>query len=182
MVIINDLLPPNSTDFEHRVTLEMANNTELAAPIDTLSSPNDAPAEFLSFLAWQYSVDSWDVAWQPSLQRALIGQSFRGHQIKGTITAIREILSKFGYEAKFTEWWQTKPPLPAGSFTLELSTAGRELSESVYQEINRLINDAKPVSRHLKNLQITLTPKAIIYLGVALHMGDETIIYPKEAI
>lgn len=175
----NPLLPYASTGFEHRVTDAMADNTRLAVQIDTLTQVDDAPDEFLSFLAWQYSVDSWDTAWQPSLQRALIKKSFRQHQIKGTITAIREILEKFGYEAKFTEWWQATPPLPAGSFTLELSTAGNELSEAVYLELNRLINDAKPVSRHLTNLQITISPKATLYLGVAVHMGDETIIYPQ---
>ena len=177
----NPLLPYASTGFEHRVTDAMADNTRLAVQIDTLTQVDDAPDDFLSLLAWQYSVDSWDTAWQPSLQRALIKKSFRQHSIKGTILAVREILAKFGYEATFIEWWQATPPLPAGSFKLELSTAGNELSEAVYQELNRLINDAKPVSRHLTNLQITLSPKAIAYLGVAVHMGDETIIYPQGA-
>lgn len=100
----NPLLPYASTGFEHRVTDAMADNTRLVVQIDTLTQTDDAPDDFLSFLAWQYSVDSWDTAWQPSLQRALIKKSFRQHQIKGTITAVREILEKFGYEAKFTEF------------------------------------------------------------------------------
>ena len=89
-------------------------------------------------------------------------------------------MDDFGYEAKITEWWQAEPQLPAGSFTLELSTAGQELSEDVYLELNRLVNDAKPVSRHMTNLSITLTPRADLYLGVAVQAGDEIIIYPKD--
>ena len=179
MATINDLLPPNSTDFEHRVTLEMANNTELAAPIDTLSSPNDAPDEFLSFLAWQYSVDSWDVNWPPSLQRNLIKESVMVHTTKGTIAALRRILENFGYEMQITEWWQAKPPLKAGSFQLDLSTSNRAMTEETYRELNRLIADAKPVSRHLEKLTVELTPFAEVLMGVGLHIGEYISVYPE---
>lgn len=180
MKYINPLLPPNSTAFEHAVSDLLADNTRLDVDIDTLSRVDDAPDDFLSFLAWQYSVDSWDDAWNPSLKRALIKKSYRQHELKGTISALRQIMGDFGYEAKITEWWQAEPQLPAGSFTLELSTAGQELSEDVYLELNRLVNDAKPVSRHMTNLSITLTPRADLYLGVAVQAGDEIIIYPKD--
>ncbi|WP_080946062.1 phage tail protein I [Moraxella bovoculi] len=177
---INHLLPPNSTDFEHAVTNELASSTHLDVNIDMISRIDEIRDDFLGFLAWQYSLDSWDDSWQPSLKRELIKKSFRQHQLKGTRTAVREILEKFGYEATFVEWWEVEPNLPAGSFRLELSTAGTAMSEAVYQELNRLINDAKPVSRHLTNLSITLTPKSDLYLGVAVQMGDETTIYPRE--
>lgn len=180
MIHLNHLLPPNATQFEHKITDALADNARLDVNIDTISRIDDVSDGFLGVLAWQYSVDSWDESWQPSLKRELIKKSFRQHQLKGTRTAVREILEKFGYEATFTEWWEAEPNLPAGSFRLELSTAGAELSEAVYQELNRLINDAKPVSRHLTNLSITLTPKIDLYLGVAVQMGDETTIYPRE--
>lgn len=175
----NHLLPYASTDFEHHLTDELSHNSDLPVQIALINQIDEVGADFLSFLAWQYSVDSWNNDWQPSLQRELIKQSFHQHQIKGTIAAIRQILHKFGYEATFTEWWQANPPLPAGSFTLELSTAGLELSESVYLELNRLINDAKPVSRHLTNLRINLTPRADVYLGVGVQIGDCIEILPR---
>lgn len=177
---INHLLPPNATAFEHAVTNELASSAHLDVNIDTISRIDEVSDDFLGFLAWQYSVDSWDESWQPSLKRELIKKSFRQHQLKGTRTALREILEKFGYEVTFVEWWEAEPNLPAGSFRLELSTAGATMSEAIYQELNRLINDAKPVSRHLTNLSITLTPKSDLYLGVAVQMGDETTIYPRE--
>lgn len=180
MIHLNHLLPPNATAFEHKITDALADNARLDVNIDTISRIDDVSDDFLGVLAWQYSVDSWNNDWQPSIQRELIKQSFRQHQIKGTIAAIRQILHKFGYEATFTEWWQANPPLPAGSFTLELATAGRELTEEVYAELNRLVNDAKPVSRHLANLAITLTPRSDVYLAVAVQAADEIVIYPKE--
>lgn len=175
----NHLLPHASTDFEHHLTDELGNNSRLPVPIDTINQIDEVSADFLSFLAWQYSVDSWNNDWQPSLQRQLIKQSFAQHQIKGTIAAVRQILDKFGYEATFTEWWQANPSLPAGSFMLELSTAGLELSEEVYLELNRLIHDAKPVSRHLTNLRINLTPKAHLSVGVGIQIGDCIEILPR---
>ncbi|WP_432481604.1 phage tail protein I [Moraxella sp. ZY200743] len=177
---MSQLLPPNSTQFERIITDVSADNTRLDVNISSLSRINDAPDDFLSFLAWQYSVDSWDNNWQPSLKRELIKRSFYRHEIKGTIAAIRQILTDFGYEAKFIEWWQSEDEMPAGSFKLELSTAGNELSYAIYLELNRLINDAKPVSRHLTNMTITLTPRSDIHTAAALQTGDEIIIYPKK--
>ncbi|WP_323843230.1 phage tail protein I [Moraxella sp. Pampa] len=179
-MVINPLLPPNATAFEHTITQQLADGTRLDADIDTLNRIDEVGDDFLGVLAWQYSVDSWDENWQPSLKRELIKKSFANHELKGTRAAVRQILADFGYEATFIEWWQATPALPAGSFHLQLATAGAKLTEAVYQEINRLIFDAKPVSRHLTNLSIVLTPKAFVHLGVAVHMGDETIIYPKE--
>ena len=74
---MSKLLPPNSTKFERNVTDVTSKNTDLPVDIKTLSSIDQAPDQFLSFLAWQYSVDSWDPDWQPSLQRQLIKKSFR---------------------------------------------------------------------------------------------------------
>lgn len=169
---MSKLLPPNSTDFEKNVVEVTAKNTALPVQIRTLSSIDTAPDQFLSFLAWQYSVDSWDTDWQPSIQRTLIKKSFRQHQIKGTITAIREVLNQFGYTAKFVEWWQTSPQGTPGTFTLELTLNGLEMSESVYQELNRLIADAKPVSRYLTNLTININPYCQPRIACAVHCGD----------
>lgn len=177
---LNHLLPPNATQFERKITDALADNTRLDVNIDTLNRIDDVGDDFLSVLAWQYSVDSWDDDWQSPLKRALIKKSFANHQLKGTKAAVRQILADFGYEAKFIEWWEAEPNLPAGSFTLELATAGRELTEEVYAELNRLVNDAKPVSRHLANLAITLTPRSDVYLAVAVQAADEIVIYPKE--
>lgn len=171
---MSQLLPPNSTKFERKVTTVTAKNSVLAVEIKTLSSIDQAPDQFLSFLAWQFSVDSWDTEWQPSLQRALIKKSFRQHQIKGTRTAVREVLAQFGYECTFHEWFETVPVGAPGTFTLELELNGRELTEDIYLEVNRLIKDAKPASRHLTNLTINVLPICIPRVAIGCH-GAETV-------
>lgn len=174
---MSKLLPPNRTTFERNVTTVAAKNTELAVAIKSLASIDDAPDQFLSFLAWQYSVDSWDTSWQPSLQRQLIKKSFKQHQHKGTRAAIRQVLSQFGYTAVFEEWYESDPMGIPGTFVLTLDLNGRELSEEVYQEVNRLIADAKPASRHLTNLTINVQPIVTPYYAVGCHAAETVTLY-----
>ncbi|MFW2037779.1 phage tail protein I [Acinetobacter ursingii] len=171
---MSKLLPPNSTKFERKVTEVASKSADLAVKIKTLSSIDDAPDHFLSFLAWQYSVDSWDTDWQPSLQRQLIKKSFRQHQIKGTRTAVREVLAQFGYTCVFQEWFETNPIGTPGTFTLTLDLNGLELTDATYAEVNRLVKDAKPASRHLTNLIINVQPLCIPRVAVGCH-GAETV-------
>lgn len=173
---MSQLLPPNSTLFERNVSTIVAQNSDLPVHIADVTKIDDIKAEFLPFLAWQYSVDSWDNNWQPSLQRELIKRSFRQHQIKGTIAAIRQVLSQFGYTANFIEWWQSSPQGQAGTFTLELELNGREMSEAVYREVNRLVKDAKPASRHLTNLTIVVQPICTPHYACGIHSSDITTI------
>ena len=48
----------------------------------------------------------------------------------------------------------------------------------MYQELERLIDDAKPVTRHLTGLAISLETKGALNIGVALNLGDEIDVYP----
>jgi len=162
---MSQLLPPNSTRFERNVTEVTAQNCALPVEIKSLASIDQAPDPFLSFLAWQYSVDSWDTNWQPSLQRQLIKKSFRQHQIKGTRQCI------------FQEWFETNPVGTPGTFTLELDLNGLELNEATYAEVNRLVKDAKPASRHLTNLVINVQPVCIPRVAIGTHGAETVTIY-----
>ncbi|HEM7785402.1 TPA: phage tail protein I [Acinetobacter baumannii] len=174
---MSKLLPPNSTKFERNVTDVASQSTNLPVEIKTLSSIDQAPVQFLSFLAWQYSVDSWDTEWQPSLQRQLIKKSFRQHQMKGTRTAVREVLAQFGYTCIFQEWFETNPIGTPGTFTLTLDLNGLELTDATYAEVNRLVKDAKPASRHLTNLIINVQPLCIPRVAVGTHSGETVTIF-----
>ena len=59
---------------------------------------------------------------------------------------------------KLIEWFQVEPNLIPGTFNLELDLIGKSLNQEVYNEINRLVSDAKAASRHLTNLTITTNP------------------------
>ena len=154
---MKSLLPPNSTQLERSLT-EIGQDAFDLSSIRIIKDINLVPQQFLPFIAYQKSVDYWDDNWQGSLKRKVIKASKEQHKIKGTAAAIRRALEPFGYEVKLIEWFNASPELPPGTFNLELDLIGKPLSQEVFNEVNRLVSDAKSAARHLGNLTITANP------------------------
>lgn len=151
------LLPPNSTVLERNLA-EISKAAFDLPSIRIIKNIDEVPAQFLPFLAYQKSVDYWDNNWQDALKRQVIKSSREQHKIKGTAAAIKRALEPFGYEVKLVEWFQVEPNLTPGTFNLELDLIGKSLDQEVYNEVNRLVSDAKAASRHLANLTIAANP------------------------
>lgn len=154
---MKSLLPPNSTTLERNLT-EIGQDAFDLSSIRIIKDIDLVPQQFLPFIAYQKSVDYWDEKWQDSLKRKVIQDSKIQHKLKGTVEAIRRALEPFGYEVKIIEWFQIEPNLVPGTFHLELDLIGKSLTEEVYNEVNRLVLDAKSASRHMTNLTITTNP------------------------
>lgn len=154
---MKSLLPPNHTDLEKNIASAGEDAFDIAS-IKVIKNIDEVPMQFLPFLAYQKSVDYWDESWQDALKREVIKSSRHHHKIKGTAAAIKRALEPFGYEVKLTEWFQTEPNLTPGTFNLELNLIGRTLSVEIYNEVNRLVSDAKAASRHLAKLTIAENP------------------------
>lgn len=156
------LLPPNSTQLEKNLT-EVGQDAFDLPSIRIIKDIDQVPAQFLPFLAYQKSVDYWDNDWQDALKRKVIKSSKEQHKIKGTVAAIKRALEPFGYEVKLIEWFKAEPNLKPGTFNLELDLIGKSLSQEVFNEVNRLVSDAKSAARHLGNLTITTNPVLSIH-------------------
>lgn len=154
---MKSLLPPNSTQLERNLT-EVGKDAFELPSIRVTKDINQVPAQFLPFIAYQKSVDYWDDDWQDALKRKVIQSSKEQHKIKGTAAAIKRALEPFGYEVKLIEWFKASPELTPGTFNLELDLIGKPLSQEVFNEVNRLVSDAKSAARHLGNLTITANP------------------------
>ena len=154
---MKSLLPPNSTTLERNLT-EIGQDAFDLSSIRIIKDIDLVPQQFLPFIAYQKSVDYWDDNWQDSLKRKVIKASKEQHKTKGTAAAIRRALEPFGYEVKLIEWFNASPELPPGTFNLELDLIGKPLSQEVFNEVNRLVSDAKSAARHLGNLTITANP------------------------
>jgi len=154
---VKSLLPPNSTQLERNLT-EVGKDAFELPSIRVTKDINQVPAQFLPFIAYQKSVDYWDDDWQDALKRKVIQSSKEQHKIKGTAAAIKRALEPFGYEVKLIEWFKASPELTPGTFNLELDLIGKPLSQEVFNEVNRLVSDAKSAARHLGNLTITANP------------------------
>ena len=151
---MKSLLPPNSTALERNLT-EIGQDAFDLASIRIIKDIGLVPQQFLPFIAYQKSVDFWDDSWQDALKRKVIQSSKEQHKIKGTAAAIKRALEPFGYEVKLIEWFKTSPELTPGTFNLELDLIGKPLSQEVFNEVNRLVSDAKSAARHLGSLTIT---------------------------
>ena len=132
----------------------------------------------LPYLAWAFSVDRWDSNWTEATKRAAIRSSRYIHAHKGTIGALRRVVEPLGYLIEVMEWWQTVPEGVPGTFALKVGVLDTGITEEMYLELTWLIDDAKPVTRHLTGLAISLETKGAMNIGVALYEGDVIDVYP----
>lgn len=175
------ILPPNSTPLERNLAQVGSDIEHLDANVIVrVTRIGDAPVDFLPYLAWEVSVDRWSEAWSEETKRQVIKESFYVHKRKGTIASLRRVVEPFGYLLKVVEWFQEAPPGPRGTFRLDIGVNNEGITEEVYFELERLIADTKPLSRHMLGLNITLLSRGACYIGAATFLGDTTTIYPPD--
>ena len=175
-----NLLPPNTTQLEKKLTDAASFAQNLNGNLSTLIRIDDAPADFLSILAWQFSVDRWQEDWPDDIKRAQIKNSIKVHRHKGTNYALRQIVESFGYSLTVHEWFNETPMNEPGTFQITVETNGRALTERTYKTLVELIHDAKPLTRELKGIEINvINVNGETNVAAAMYCGEDITIYPK---
>lgn len=175
-----NLLPPNTTQLEKKITEVSASAFNLNGDISSLIRIDDAPSDYLSILAWQFSVDRWQDDWPDEIKRTQIKNSIKVHRHKGTNYSLRQIVESFGYSLKVHEWWQENPMNEPGTFQITIETNGKALSERTYKTLVELIHDAKPLTRELKGIEINvINVNGETNVAAAMYSGEDITIYPK---
>ncbi|NWB16898.1 phage tail protein I [Pseudomonas sp. D6002] len=172
------LLPGNSTPLERQAAQALAQIQRVPIPLRQLCNPNTCPVPLLPYLAWAFSVDRWDSNWTEATKRAAIRSSRYIHAHKGTIGALRRVVEPLGYLIEVMEWWQTVPEGIPGTFALKVGVLDTGITEEMYLELTWLIDDAKPVTRHLTGLAISLESTGTVFIGASVYEGDELSVYP----
>ena len=172
------LLPSNATPLEHQAASALAQIQRVPIPLRQLYNPDHCPLALLPYLAWAFSVDRWDSQWPESAKRSAIRSAYYIHSRKGTLGSLRRIVEPLGYVIDVVEWWQTLPLGPRATFALNISVSETGITEQMYQELTWLIDDAKPLTRHLVSLDIILETHVDIHANIALDDGDEIDVYP----
>jgi len=172
------LLPPNATTLERAAAEALAEIQRVPVPLRQLWNPDECPARLLPYLAWAFSVDRWDPAWSEATKRSVIRAAFYVHQHKGTISALRRVVEPLGYLLEVEEWWETSPAGVPGTFSLQIGVLDEGITEERYTELTRLIDDARPLTRHLVGLDLAGETRGPIYLGGTTYDGDQTVVYP----
>jgi P2-related tail formation protein len=65
-----------------------------------------------------------------------------------------------------------------GTFRLNIGVLESGITDEMYESLVLLIDDAKPVSRHLIGLAISLEVRGSVYLGAATYQGETLTVYP----
>lgn len=172
------LLPGNATELERLAAQALAQIERVPVPLRNLWNPDTCPVELLPYLAWAFSVDRWSQAWPESAKRNAINAAYFIHSRKGTIGALRRVVEPLGYLIEVLEWWEELPEGVPGTFRLLIGVLDTGITEAMYQELTWLIDDAKPLSRHLVGLAIGLEVRGAGYVGVAVLDGETTTVYP----
>lgn len=172
------LLPPSSTPVERKLAQVGADLENVPLPLRQLRRAATTPAELLPWLAWERSVERWDDAWTEAAKRKAITSSFLIHRLKGTIGALRRVVEPLGYLLGVTEWWQMVPEGRRGTFRLTLGVLNAGISEPMYHQLERLIEDTKRLSQHMTGLTIVAEVRGGLRVGVTTYCGDVLTVYP----
>lgn len=178
---MTDLLPPSATPTERKLTAVNAKACDL--PVDvlrTLWNPHTCPVWRLPSLAAERSVDRWDENWPEATKRKVIANAPFVHRHKGTVGAIRRAVEPLGYLIRVLHWYQETPNASPGTFKLDVGVLDTGITAEMYGELERLIDDAKPLTRHLTGLAISLETRGKAYLGATCYLGEELTIYPYQ--
>ncbi len=170
------LLPVGSSPLEVAAARACAEIENTPVPLRRLWSADDCPTNLLPWLAWAFSVDRWDEHWPEATKRDVIRAARFIHAHKGTIGAVRRVVEPLGYLINISEWWETSDP--PGTFRLDIGVLETGITEEMYYEMERLIADAKPTSRHLIGLNIIQDVPGYLHTGALTYDGDIITVYP----
>ncbi|EIW9342165.1 phage tail protein I [Klebsiella pneumoniae] len=172
----NSLMATGSSVLEQRAAEACAVISDLSVPLRDLWNPWRCPVKFLPYLAWAFSVDRWEETWSEKEKRQAVSDAFWIHQRKGTVAAVRRVIETLGYSMTLQEWWEVADP--AGTFRLEVDLNDIGITESMIKELERIIGDAKPVSRHISQLTLSASADGTVHIGSAMIDGEEITVYP----
>ncbi|MFY4086816.1 phage tail protein I [Klebsiella pneumoniae] len=167
-----------SSLLEQRAAAACASISDLSVPLRDLWNPWKCHVKFLPYLAWAFSVDRWEETWPETDKRQAVSDAFWIHQRKGTVAAVRRVIETLGYSMTLQEWWEVADP--AGTFRLEIDLNDIGITEPMIKELERIIGDAKPVSRHISQLKLSVSAYGTEYVGAAITDGEVITVYPPN--
>lgn len=180
MSTVKHLLPTGSSLLEKRAAECLQQAVQNQIEFANLINPRKCPVSFLPYLAWAFSVDYWEDYWGEEQKRQAIIDSYQNHSRKGTVGAVRRIVESLGYDFEIREWFTEKKQRRPGTFSVFVGLKEQGHDDKVYQELYRLIDDVKPVSRHINEITITFSSECHTHWFSAMHSGEVITIYPVE--
>jgi len=170
---MSKLLPPNATPFEHAFENAFSRISDVPTPARTFNSPLEAPAVVLPWLAWEESVDDWDISWTEDQKRAVIQASYKVHCHKGTIGGLEAALGALGFNVRIQEWFNMQPPGAPYTFKIFIETANAEVSSKHLAKLFTIIRNNKNLRSHLIESSLVVTSELQTSVTSVVQVGNE---------
>ncbi|HGP0346212.1 TPA: phage tail protein I [Serratia marcescens] len=138
------LLPPNAIPEER--ALERATIEEVLSIPDLIrivKNPALCPVELLPWLAWEYSVDTWNTDWTEAEKRAAIARAAYIHRHRGTRAAIEMSLSSSPFASDVIEWFEKTPRGEPYTFSLDVTQDDRPITLGDVQDLKSAVMKGK---------------------------------------
>lgn len=137
----------------------------------TVYTPADCPVSVLPFLAWAYSVDTWDDSWDEGQKRAVIDAAYIVHRHKGTIGAVKAALEALGIGARIVEWFETEPKGPPFTFRISFDLQDSGVSQAQLKRAIEVVDASKNLRSHIETVDIGLSTNSEQFVGVVVGTG-----------
>ena len=175
------LLPVNATPQERVLSQTLARLSDVTVPVRNVWNQLTCPPDLLPWLAWAFSVDTWDADWTETRKRQVIARSLDVHRKKGTIGALRTALEPFALNLVVEEWWEFGGD--PYTFRVTVTVDNETVDQAVLDELEAVINDAKNVRSHLAAINTaTGASYQTPVWAMAATASDVVTIYPREAV
>ncbi|KQO07859.1 phage tail protein I [Sphingomonas sp. Leaf242] len=166
------LLPPNATPLERAIEAATARISDVTAPIDTLLDPAAIDADWLPWLGWGLSLDSWDADWSEAVKRQAVAESIALHRIKGTRVSVEIALRRFDQLAHVVEWFEATPRATPHTFEVILpltvdgaAPGGTRATAAFAEAVIREVSRTKPLREHFQFVQLLAVAGAVGVMG-----------------
>lgn len=173
------LLPSSASIIERAMELATARIEAVPAPTRYMWSPQNAPAQLLPWLAWAFSVDTWDTTWTEAQKRATIAASYSVHRRKGTVGAVRRALAALGLGITIVEWWQETPQGEPYTFRISVDVDQTGAPPDAISKVLEVLNTSKNLRSHLNSVDLNVTSYATPFLAAVTAIGNEITIFPE---
>lgn len=177
---MSELLPPNATAQERALSGAVERIGAVPAAVRQAWNADTSPAAMLPWLAWAFSVDTWDQNWSDAQKRGVIKQSVQVHKHKGTIGAVRDAVNAVGIGAQVVEWHKQIPVGDPYTFKLKLQADQYPVTMATIQNLLTIVSNTKNLRSHLSIVELGATTTEELNLACATVTGFQITVQPGD--
>jgi len=170
------LLPVTTSDLERKLE-SLGERYDLGTIHRVLWNPKLCPEELLIYLAWALSVDEWNDSWPESVKRKVCENSLDIHRMKGTTKSMQDSIDALGHNAEI-KYRYDDPSIPKGKFKIRIKANDVPITDSLYQEMRRVVNASKRGTLHLDSFSVSSSSRLGVQKIAASVIGERVATTP----